>query len=154
MSDALPTAKVLFRVPNENGSAEVETLWAFDLGGDKYRLDNLPFFAYGVSVADVVLAPFVEEEGFPTFQKVLEKSGNRTIRVIFDPPLAAGNKSQGLLEQLVSRGVEYEGANRTYVVLNIPPSVDFGGVVTALLDAKVQWEHADPTYDQVHANEG
>jgi len=26
-----PTAKVLFRVPEEDGSANVETLWAFDL---------------------------------------------------------------------------------------------------------------------------
>ncbi len=154
MSDALLSAKVLFRVPHEDGSAEVETLWAFHLGGDRYRLDNLPFFAYGVSVADVVLAPHVEEEGLPTFQQVLEKSGNRTIRVIFEPPLAPGNQSRVLLDQLVSLGVEYEGANPTYVVLNIPPEVDFDGVVKALLDAQVQWEHADPTYAELHGSEG
>ncbi|WP_395685345.1 DUF4265 domain-containing protein [Caenimonas koreensis] len=153
MNDASPSAKVLFRVPDEDGSAEVETLWAFELGSDRYRLDNLPFYAYGVSVADVVLAPFVVEEGFPTFQRVLEKSGNRTIRVIFEPPLAVGNQSRDLLDQLVALGVEYEGANSTYVVLNIPPKVDFQGVVTVLLDAHVQWEHADPTYDEVHADE-
>lgn len=154
MSDASPSAKVLFRVRNDDGSAEVETLWAFDLGGDRYRLDNLPFFAYGVSVADVVLAPYVEEEGFPTFQRVLEKSGNRTIRVILDPPLVPGNGSRVLLDRLVSLGVEYEGANPTYVVLNLPPVVDFEGVVKVLVDGQVHWEHADPTYDEVHANEG
>lgn len=154
MSETSPSAKVLFRVPYEDGSTQVEILWAYELGADKYRLDNLPFFAYGVSVADVVLAPFVDEEGFPTFQQVLEKSGNRTIRVIFEPPLEPGNKSRVLLDQLVLRGAEYEGANPTFVVLNIPPKVDFDGVVKMLLDAQVQWEHVDPTYDEVHANEG
>jgi Domain of unknown function (DUF4265) len=84
----------------------------------------------------------------------LEKSGNRTIRVIFEPPLAPGNQSRVLLDQLVSLGVEYEGANPTYVVLNISPEVDFDGVVKVLLDAQVQWEHADPTYAELHGSAG
>jgi len=44
-----PKAKVLFRVPNDDGTAEVEALWATHLGGDNYKLDNSPFYAYGVS---------------------------------------------------------------------------------------------------------
>ena len=81
-----PNAKVLFSVPDEDGGADIETLWAFNLGSDKYKLDNLPYFAYGVSWNDVILAPFDEDEQFPTFQKVVSKSGNRTIRLIFDTP--------------------------------------------------------------------
>jgi uncharacterized protein DUF4265 len=77
-----PTAKVLFRVPNEDGTAEVETLWAVDLGNDEYKLDNCPFFAYGVSLHDVVYAPIDVDEGRAVFQRILIKSGNRTIRVI------------------------------------------------------------------------
>ena len=60
-----PNAKVLFRAPNEDGSADVETLWATHLGADNYKLDNSPFYAYGVSWEDVVSAPFSSEEGFP-----------------------------------------------------------------------------------------
>lgn len=44
-----PNAKVLFRVINEDGTAEVETLWATKLDGDNYQLDNSPFYAYAVS---------------------------------------------------------------------------------------------------------
>jgi hypothetical protein len=77
-----PTAKVLFRVVDEDGSINVETLWAFDLGQDAYRLDNSPFYAYSVSVGDVVFAPVDPQDERPTFQRVLEKSGNRTVRVI------------------------------------------------------------------------
>jgi hypothetical protein len=77
-----PDAKVLFRVPDEDGSAHVETLWATSVGNDTYKLDNSPFYAYGVSWEDVVFAPFTAEEGFPTFERVVTKSGNRTVRVI------------------------------------------------------------------------
>lgn len=145
-----PNAKVLFRVMNEDGTSETETLWAFDLGNDKYRLDNLPFYAYGVSWNDVVLAPFDEDEQFPTFLKVVKKSGNRTIRIIFKPAVKAGNRSQALLDELVSLGCEFEAANRTYIVINIPPATDFETVLEKVEAAKVKWEFADPTYEEVN----
>lgn len=87
-----PTSKVLFRVPNEDGTSEVETLWAYDLGNDRYKLDNLPFFAYSVSLHDIVLAPLNPVEGMATFERILSKSGNRTIRVIFEPPVSEARR--------------------------------------------------------------
>jgi hypothetical protein len=39
-----------------------------------------------VSWRDVVFAPWSEEESFPTFERVVEQSGNGTIRINFDPP--------------------------------------------------------------------
>jgi hypothetical protein len=101
MTEPEPTssnAKVLFRVPGEDGTAEVETLWATKLGEDKYQIDNSPFYAYGVSWQDIVLAPFDQNEGFPTFQSVVLKSGHRTLRIIFDPPVENGNPSDQLLQ--------------------------------------------------------
>lgn len=142
-----PNAKVLFRVPNEDGSAEVETLWATSLGGDKYRLDNSPFWAYGVSWEDVVLAPFSEDEGFPTFQAVTSKSGNRTVRVILDPPIERGNASEKMLQGLSAIGCTYEGMGNKYVSVNIPPSVALDSVREYLIESNATWEHADPTYE-------
>jgi len=145
-----PTAKVLFRVPNEDGSAEVETLWAYDLRGDRYKLDNCPFYAYGVSWNDVVLAPFDPIEGFPTFQSVLARSGNRTVRVILDPPASPGNESEELLNELTSLGCSYERATSSYVAVNIPPEVDLANIVATLTKSGFAWEHADPTFDELH----
>ncbi|WP_328984038.1 DUF4265 domain-containing protein [Thiorhodovibrio winogradskyi] len=142
-------AKVLFRVPNEDGSAEVETLWATSLGGDKYKIDNSPFYAYGVSWEDIVLAPFSEEEQFPTFQSVVSKSGNRTVRVSFDPPIEEGNESDVILKGLVSLGCDYEGANTKYISVNIPPNVSLDEVRQYLIEKETTWEHADPTYDRL-----
>lgn len=141
-----PNAKVLFRVPSEDGSAEVETLWATSLGGDEYRLDNSPFWAYGVSWEDVVSAPFSEEEGFPTFRSVVRKSGNRTVRIIFDPPTESGSESERVLQGLVAIGCSYEGMNKKYVSVNIPPSVTLDSVRNYLIENNTTWEHADPTY--------
>jgi hypothetical protein len=148
-----PTAKVLFRVPEEDGSANVETLWAFDLGEDRYRLDNSPFYAYSVSVGDVVYAPIDPDEGRPTFSRVLEKSGNRTVRVIFDPPLADGNSSDLLMKQLLGLGCSYEGANPAYLCIVIPRESDLAAVCSLLTLHEVQWEHADPTYDEFYPDE-
>lgn len=145
-SSPQPNAKVLFRVQNEDGSAEVETLWASSLGGDKYRLDNSPFWAYGISWEDIVFAPFLESEGYPTFQSVVSKSGNSTVRVIFDPPIESGNESEKMLQGLVAIGCSYEGMNNNYVAVNIPPAVALDSVRNYLIDKGATWEHADPTY--------
>jgi hypothetical protein len=148
-----PTAKVLFRVEEEDGSANVETLWAFDLGEDRYRLDNSPFFAYSVSVGDVVYAPVDPDEGLPTYSQVLEKSGNRTVRVILDPPLASGNSSDDLMQELLGLGCTYEGVNPTYLCIVIPPDAEFATVCNRLTSHEVQWEHADPAYDELYPDE-
>ncbi len=131
---------------NDDGSAEVETLWATHLGDDKYKLENSPFYAYGVSWEDVVSAPFSSEEGHPTFERIVSKSGNRTVRVIFETPFQTGNESDQLLQGLVALGCSYEGANPNYVSVNIPPGIELDVVRNYLVEHKATWEHADPTY--------
>jgi hypothetical protein len=148
-----PTAKVLFRVQDDDGSASVETLWAIPLGRDLYKLDNSPFYAYGVSWQDTVLAPIDPQEQMPTFQSVVERSGNRTIRVIFEPPVSSGNISDRLLQGLVTLGCSYEGANPKYVSVNIPPKVELQDVRSYLVAHDAQWEHADPTYESLFSDE-
>lgn len=140
-------SKVLFKVINEDGSVDAETLWATNLGNDKYKLDNSPFYAYSVSWEDIIYAPYDDDEQFPTFERVVEKSGNRTIRIIFDPPVEDGNKSDRLLQGLVELGCSYEGANRSLMAINIPQSADLESIRSYLIDCDVEWEHADPTYD-------
>ena len=148
-----PTAKVLFRIPDDDGGANVETLWAIPLGNDTYRLDNSPFYVYGVSWQDTVFAPVDPQEQFPTFVSVVEKSGNQTVRVIFDPPVASGNVSDKVLQGLVALGCTYEGANPGYIVVNVPPAVALPQVRTYLVDQAAQWEHADPTYESLFPDE-
>lgn len=146
-------AKILFRVPAEDGSTIVETLWAEPVGEDLYCLDNSPFYAYGVSWRDVVLAPFDPAEKFACFSAISRKSGNRTIRIRFDPPVAPGNSSDGMLQGLVGLGCSYEGANPGYMAVNVPPEVDLEVVRGFLNHGNAQWEHADPTHEELFPDE-
>ena len=153
MAQHSPDSKVLFRVPEEDGSAQVETLWATALGDDRYRLDNSPFYAYSVSWEDIVYAPFDEQEGMPAFVRVDQKSGHRTVRVIFDPPVQDGSKSDAVLQGLCSLGCTYEGANRGYMSIDLPPGVQLEKVRQYLIEQSAQWEHADPTYAELFPDE-
>ena len=145
-------AKVLFRVPEEDGSAQVETLWATALGDDQYKLENSPFYAYSVSWEDTVYAPYDASAGQATFQRVVKKSGNRTVRVIFDPPAEDGNTSDHVLQGLVALGCSYEGAQRNYIAINIPPEIQLDHVREYLIAKQANWEHADPSYAELYPN--
>jgi hypothetical protein len=109
MASGEPTAKVMIRTVDDSGEIDVETLWAIDLGEDVYELADSSFYAYSVLWEDKVYAPYDEDEKFPVLDRVVEKSGNRTVRVIFDPPVEDGNDSDIVLQGLVALGCSYEG---------------------------------------------
>jgi hypothetical protein len=138
--------KVLFRTE----AGEVETLWANLLEGDCCQLDNNPMYPYSVSAGDIIEAPYNADEKMRTFFRVLEKSGNRTVRVIFRETSAVSEKTKSILQWLVAKGCDYEGLHDIHFSINIPPTADFRGIVSFLTSEKLQWEYADPTYEDVH----
>lgn len=153
MNKETALAKIEIRVEDDEGNIDVETPWVTPVGHDRYRLENSPFYAYNVSWEDIVEGKIEDAEGFPVFTKVLEMSGNRTVRVIFNPPIKEGNRSQDILNGLTDLGCSYEGANRSYIVINIPKDIDLMKIRDYLLSKDVQWEHADPSYSKLFPNE-
>lgn len=144
----MPHAKVAFEIQNDDGSTEVETLWAEPLGEHVYRLDNSPFYVYSVSWRDEVLAP-PSADGLPTVQRVLSKSGNRTVRIRLDPPYEDGNESAKVMQELVAMGCSFEGSRNRLMSVNIPPELNLSAVRDHLIARDLEWEHADPTYEQL-----
>jgi hypothetical protein len=143
-----PSAKVALHGPD----GEVETLWAFDLGGGRYRLDNLPWYTYRVSLGDVIEAA-PDAGGQLHMVRVVTKSGNRTLRLFFagaDLHADWPAEIREAMDRLVVAGCSYEGANRRYQAVNVPPEVDLETVTRFLTDAEVRWEYADPTYEDIH----
>ena len=153
MKEDVKLSKVEFRVEDGEGGVDVETLWAEPLGCNEYKLDNSPFFAYGISWQDTIEANPQEDGGFPLFQRVLKKSGNQTIRIIFDPPLENGNVSELTLQEIVSLGCSFEGATSSLIAVNIPPEVKLEEIRKFLIKKELQWEHADPTYAELFRDE-
>ena len=146
----MPKRARMVKVALRDDDGNIETLWATPLGRHRYRLENSPFFAYGVSWLDVVEAKPPSRGEFPEFVRVTRKSGNRTIRIIFKPPADKSKQAMAVLERLVSMGCSYEGANPGYIVVNIPPKVDLSSVCEYVTGARRRWEHADPTYAEMH----
>ena len=143
-----PQHAKLVLVTGTGDDAIVETPWAFPVGPSHFRLDNIPFYAYGLSLDDIVEATLEPGDPRPHFRRVVAKSGNRTLRVIADD--GAPRVPQVLLDEIVALGCSYTGATPRYICINIPPSATFDSVVAALDTSQLQWEHADPTYDQLH----
>jgi hypothetical protein len=141
-------AKVAFRIAG-GGEVDVETPWARRVGVNTYVLDNLPWYAYGISVGDTFEA-IPSGDGLPEFTRVIAKSGNRTVRVILKPSAKESAASQAVLDRLRAMGCDYEGMNSSYIAVNIPPNVSLDEVCSFLTDRDQQWEHADPTYEDLH----
>lgn len=137
--------KVRLRGPH---AGDVETLWATPVDGDHYRLENSPFFAYGVSWEDVVEA-HPGDDNVLEFTRRVERSGNRTLRVIFDYP-SDDPRAEGILRRLREFRCSYEGMKPRMITINVPSWVDLDEVTDFLSGRSgLQWEYGDPTYEEV-----
>lgn len=131
----------------------VETPWAEPVGHNLFRLDNMPFYAYGVSADDIVEAVPTEHDGVFQFVRVHQASGNRTVRVVLqDGRSTADQDLQALLRAILDSGGAYEGATSRYLVVTAPPETDLNGLTTLFDGAGVQWEYANPTYEELHGS--
>lgn len=75
--------KVLF--PLERGEdgyppEDWESIWAYSIGGDQYRVDNIPFFIMGISHNDIISTE--KKDGELRFLELIEPSDRCTVRVI------------------------------------------------------------------------
>jgi hypothetical protein len=130
----------------------VETLWAERVGADLYRLDNSPFWAYGVSWLDVVEA-HPDPDGQLVMSRIVTKAGHRTVRVILEAGVDESPKAKAIIDGVVALGCSYEGMNPRYLAVDLPPGVDLMRVAHYLTHHGVQWEHADPRYSDLHPDE-
>ena len=148
MTDTAGMVKVGLNAPD----GEFETMWATPVGPDRYRLENSPFYAYGVSWLDIVEARPQDATGLPVVQRRVQRSGHRTVRLILVPGVKEAPETKQVLDDLNALGCTYEGYNPRYFSIDIPPGVDLEPVAEYLTRNRHQWEHVDPTYDEVYGD--
>jgi len=114
--------KVVFELPKSDWyDYGTESMWASHLGHDRYRLENIPFYAYGVSYGDVIVAGQIQ--GQIVFRIVSHRGGHSTYRVF----LYEGTTDEkfkriwGELEQL---GCTYEKATDRLFAIDVPPQAN------------------------------
>jgi hypothetical protein len=100
-----------------------ESMWATPLGNDLYRIENVPFFSYGLNFFDVVHATPDNEDQIPEIRKVVTPSGHRTYRVMFKKDVSREEQVE-LLESLERYDASYERADKISVAIDIKPTGD------------------------------
>jgi Domain of unknown function (DUF4265) len=127
----------------------IETLWATRIEEDLYQLDNSPFFAYGVSWQDVIEAKSGEDHVLE-YVRCIKKSGNRTVRIIFQDRRSTDSGAEEVLRELRHLGCSFEGMQPRLISVNVPPEIGLSAVTDFLKkQTGLEWEYADPTYEQV-----
>lgn len=132
MFDWESSARVKIRVALiDRGWAKHESFWAEPLGNDLYRMGNIPFYAYDLHLHDIVRAVPEEPGTLPLIQEVVERSGRRTLRIIFAADSPVEDRRQAL-RTLVQLGVTSEKASDRFFALETSPAIDYRAVCDEL----------------------
>jgi hypothetical protein len=94
-----------------------------------------------------------DQHGQLAFECVIEKSGHRTVQIIFDTGIDEDPEGQAVVDEVVRLGCSYEGMHPGYIAADIPPGVDLMLVARYLTEQGVRWEHADPRYSDLYPGE-
>lgn len=111
-----------------------ETVWAERLSGEHFRIDNSPFYFFGLSYRDIVAAT-QDEHGQLRFRSVHEHGGHSTYRLMRRAD--AEEDFATFWQPLEVLGCTYEGGPGRLVSVDVPPAADIH-VVYALLEAGVE----------------
>ncbi len=129
-----PLVKVTFDLAPDawHGNA-TESVWAEALGEGRYRIRNVPFYARGIAVSDIVIATAIE--GRLHFKQVLLRSGHSTYRAFLGENVDLDSpRFRTVWMPLEQLGCTLERATTHLLAIDIPPSADLQ-VAYRLLEA-------------------
>ena len=109
--------KIIFRLEDGWHKQGTETVWASKLSGDEYRIENVPFYAKGVSYGDIVKT---RKEGDDLhFTEIIEKSQHSTYRIYLMPKTSI-ERFKEFWNSLQLIGCTYEKANDNLYAIDVP----------------------------------
>jgi hypothetical protein len=125
-----------------------ENLWAATIGSGLYRIESVPFFVYGISAGDIVSAK-PDSDGYLQFVAVESPSKNRTLRARAEEFAVTDGKCKDLTRELDALGCTTETLKPRVIAISVPTEVDLQAVTDLLTSKDVDWEYANPTYDEI-----
>lgn len=124
--------KVLFEVDTGDGPlppVEIETLWAEPAGKDQAVLRNVPFFACGVALGDLVQTRTVDG-GASEFVRVLQPADASTVHAFV---FGAADRARLIPVLLQAFCVVEIGPIPAYLAIHVP-SMEAAGRLAALME--------------------
>ena len=108
-----------------------EYLWAEPLGNDLFKIQNVPFYAYGLNYWDIVIATPESEDLGPEIRKLVETGGHRTLRFYFKQEVDRSQQEE-ILNSLLTNGASCERADASLIAIDIKPDGDYMAVFNKL----------------------
>jgi hypothetical protein len=121
MTEALASShvKVVLEVERDDGAFDLESVWAVP-EAEGYRLDNIPFYARGVALGDVVRA-VADPDGLLRCVNLIGKSGHSTVRLWVEDARNVAGIRQYLRDARCSSELELD----RLIAVDIPPDVEY-----------------------------
>ncbi|MBL0319040.1 MAG: DUF4265 domain-containing protein [Alphaproteobacteria bacterium] len=146
--------KVLFNLEVDEGGwppTSVETLWAYEVAPELYKIDNIPFFVPFLAYNDTVKVEVINEE--LVAQKIIDTENHSTFRIYFEKEESFAE----ICESLVRLGCKTESGNKYkhITVVDVPPNTSFISVKTYLeeLEQRGVIIYEEPCISEHHNNE-
>lgn len=137
MSDRV---KVFFTIQSDDSNeTETESLWAIPFDGG-YKLDNIPFYANGVALDDVVSVE--EVDGCLCATELLRPSGHSTLRIWF----TSNDNIEPTREHLRKLGCASEISDLPRLIaVDVPPTVEYSDIKRFLDDGVLErkWDYQE-----------
>ncbi|WP_332452947.1 DUF4265 domain-containing protein [Chryseobacterium aquaticum] len=139
--------KVLFEVQYDEDYIIKESVWAFKLNDNKYKIDNIPFYASGFACNDIVSAEEHSEQLYVS--ELIEASGNSTVRLLFQNT----NDIKEVRKFLKDNGCDSEQSNvDSLIAVDIPFNISYKGIKEFLDngEANEKWEYEEACISEKH----
>jgi hypothetical protein len=141
--DYMPDKK-LVKIQFYDPDVGYENLWAAHESKDRYRIESIPFFIYGLSSHDIVTAS-PDSKRKLQFGNIVKRSGNRTLRARSEKFIKNAAYRKKVTADLERLGCDVEELRSRLLAINIPKNVNLQAVTDYLTnDAKVSWECGNP----------
>jgi hypothetical protein len=135
--------KIFFELEQDEDGyppASVESLWALPVGAGLFKLDNIPFFATGVAVDDIISAE--EEGGVLRYKEVVRPSAHSTLRVIVYDEAEVAQVRSRFKEMGCSTELSHIPG---LIAIDVPPTVSLEALKPILEEGRAQerWDYEE-----------
>jgi hypothetical protein len=153
-SDLVKITIQLVKDDSDYPPADFEHVWARTVGPGLYKLDNIPFFARGLRVGDVVSANARDDQE-PLFSRVVHASDHSTLRVIVfrgSSDVRPLEERVSILRSILSKlGCSTELSHLPgLVAVDVPASAKLSSITKMLSDGEAAglWEYEEAATQQ------
>ncbi|WP_455928597.1 DUF4265 domain-containing protein [Pseudomonas fluorescens] len=115
--------KLIFKtIKDQDGypPVEFESIWGIQITNDTFEIDNTPYYIYGLSKGDTVLATMKNNELFGS--KIVSKGGHSTLRAFVEQL----DVRQNVRNEIIKLGADCSSVGGgSLLAIDIPPATDF-----------------------------